>query len=225
MNKPILLTVDDDAAVSQAITRTLRRQYADRYRVLRAESGPAALETLRELKLSGDEAALLLADHRMPEMTGIELLERSIELFPDAKRVLLTAYADINVAIRAINTVGLDYYLLKPWDPPDEKLYPVLDELLDDWLAHYQPPFEGVRLIGHRWSARSHEIKDLLAGNHVPYLWLDVESDTDAQELLTASGARATPDRLPVVVTAAGAVLEAPSNADLAATIGLLAQA
>lgn len=225
MNKPILLTVDDDAAVSQAITRTLRRQYSDRFRVLRADSGSAALETLRELKLSGDEAALLLADHRMPGMTGVALLEQAIEFFPDAKRVLLTAYADIDVAIRAINTVGLDYYLLKPWDPPEEKLYPVLDDLLDDWLAHYEPPFEGVRVIGHRWSARSHEVKDLLAGNHVPFLWLDVESDAKAQEMLTASGMSATPERLPVVVTTSGAVLEAPTNADLAANIGLLTRA
>jgi thioredoxin reductase (NADPH) len=225
MKKPILLTVDDDAAVSQAITRTLRRQYANRFRVLRAESGSAALETLRELKLSGDEAALLLADHRMPGMTGVDLLEHSIELFPDAKRILLTAYADIDVAIRAINTVGLDYYLLKPWDPPEEKLYPVLDDLLDDWLVHYEPPFEGVRVIGHRWSARSHDVKDLLAGNQVPFRWLDVESDAEAQELLTASGTTATPERLPVVVTAAGSVLEAPTNAELAAQIGLLTHA
>ena len=225
MKKPILLTVDDDAAVSHAITRTLRRQYATRYRVLRAESGLAALETLRELKLGADEVALLLADHRMPGMTGIALLEQSIELFPDAKRVLLTAYADTDVAIRAINTVGLDYYLLKPWDPPEENLYPALNDLLDDWLAHYEPPFEGVRVIGHRRSARSHDVKDLLAGNHVPFLWLDVESDAEAQELLTASGIPATPDRLPVVVTATGDVLEAPTNADLAAKIGLLTSA
>ncbi|HEY7779402.1 MAG TPA: FAD-dependent oxidoreductase [Ktedonobacterales bacterium] len=222
MNKPILLSVDDDAAVSQAITRTLRRQYAQRFRVLRAESGAAALETLRELKLGGDEAALVLADHRMPGMTGVDLLEHAVELFPDAKRVLLTAYADIEVAIRAINTVGLDYYLLKPWDPPEEKLYPVLDDLLDDWLAHYEPAFEGVRVIGHRWSARSHDVKDLLAGNHVPYLWLDVEADAEARELLAASGVAAVPERLPVVVTAEGTVLEAPTNAELAATIGLL---
>jgi thioredoxin reductase (NADPH) len=222
MNKPVLLTVDDDAAVSQAITRTLRRQYASRFRVLRAESGAAALETLRELKLSGDEAALLLADHRMPGMTGVDLLEHSIELFPDAKRVLLTAYADIDVAIRAINTVGLDFYLLKPWDPPEEKLYPVLDDLLDDWMAHFEPPFEGVRVIGHRWSARSHEVKDLLAGNHVPFLWLDIESDVEAQQLLSASRVTATPERLPVVVTTSGGVLEAPSNAQLAASIGLV---
>ena len=225
VNKPVLLTVDDDAAVSQAITRTLRRQYAQRFRVLRAESGSSALETLHELKLSGDVAALVLADHRMPGMTGVDLLEQAVELFPDAKRVLLTAYADIEIAIRAINTVGLDYYLLKPWDPPDEKLYPVLDELLGDWLAHYEPPFEGVRLIGHRWSARSHEVKDLLAGNHVPYLWLDVESDADAQALLTLSGVLASPERLPVVVTASGTVLESPTNADLAANIGLLTRA
>lgn len=225
MNKPVLLTVDDDVAVSQAITRTLRGHYAQSFRVLRAESGPAALETLRELKLSGDEVALLLADHRMPGMTGVDLLEQSIEVFPDARRVLLTAYSDIDAAIRAINIVGLDYYLLKPWDPPDEKLYPVLDDLLDDWLAHYEPPFEGVRVIGHRWSARSHEVKDLLAGNHVPFRWLDLESDTEAQQLLAATELPATPDRLPIVVTAAGDVLEAPTDADLAAKVGLVTHA
>jgi thioredoxin reductase (NADPH) len=225
MNKPILLSVDDDPAVSQAITRTLRRHYADRFRVLRAESGGAALETLRALKLEGDEAALLLADHRMPTMTGVELLEQSIELFPDARRVLLTAYADIEVAIRAINTVGLDYYLLKPWDPPEEKLYPVLDDLLDNWLAHYEPPFDGMRVIGHRWSARSHEVKDLLAGNNVPFRWLDVENDTEAQQLLAAAAIPATPERLPVVVTATGGVLEAPTNDALASEIGLTTHA
>ena len=225
MNKPVLLSVDDDAAVSQAITRTLRRHYAPRFRVLRAESGAAALETLRELKLSGDETALLLADHRMPGMTGVELLEHSIELFPDTKRFLLTAYADIDAAIHAINVVGLDYYLLKPWDPPEEKLYPVLDDLLDDWQAHYQPPFEGVRVIGHRWSARSHEVKDLLTGNHVPFRWLDIERDAEAQQLLAASGLLGTPEQLPVVVTASGEILAAPTNEDIAARVGLLTRA
>ena len=225
MNKPVLLSVDDDAAVSQAITRALRRHYAPRFRVLRAESGAAALETLRELKLSGDETALLLADHRMPGMTGVELLEHSIELFPDTKRVLLTAYADIDAAIHAINVVGLDYYLLKPWDPPEEKLYPVLDDLLDDWQAHYQPPFEGVRVIGHRWSARSHEVKDLLTGNHVPFRWLDIERDAEAQQLLAASGLLGTPEQLPVVVTASGEILAAPTNEDIAARVGLLTRA
>jgi len=155
--------------------------------VVRADSGPGALDILRELRLAEEEAVLILADHRMPGMTGVEFLERSLELYPKAKRVLLTAYADIDAAIRAINTVSLDYYLLKPWSPSDEKLYPVLDELIEDWLADYKPPFEGVRLIGHRWSARSHEIKDLLARNHVPFQWLDVETSEDARELLAAA--------------------------------------
>jgi thioredoxin reductase (NADPH) len=223
--KPVLLTVDDDLAVSQALTRDLRRQYAQRFRVVRADSGPQALEILRELRLVEDEAALLLADHRMPEMTGVEFLEHSLELYPDAKRVLLTAYADIDAAIHAINTVGLDYYLLKPWSPPEQKLYPVLDDLIEDWLADYKPPFEGVRLIGHRWSARSHEIKDLLARNHVPFAWLDVETSGDARELLAASGITPAPDRLPVVVTASGSVLEAPDNSQLAVQIGLQTRA
>src|SRR5438128_224901 len=211
--KPVLLTVDDDAAVLQALTRDLRRQYAQRFRVVRAESGPRALDILRELRLAEEEAVLLLADHRMPGMTGVEFLERSLELYPIAKRVLLTAYADIDAAIRAINTVGLDYYLLKPWSPPEEKLYPVLDELIEDWLTDYKPPFEGVRLIGHRWSARSHEIKDLLARNQVPFQWLDVETSDDARELLVASQISPSPDRLPIVVTALGTVLEKPDNA------------
>jgi thioredoxin reductase (NADPH) len=223
--KPVLLTVDDDAAVSQALTRDLRRQYAQRFRVVRADSGSQALEILRDLRLAEEEAALLLADHRMPSMTGVEFLEHSLELYPDAKRVLLTAYADIDAAIHAINTVGLDYYLLKPWSPPEQKLYPVLDELLDDWQADYKPPFEGVRLIGHRWSARSHEIKDLLARNQVPFQWLDVETSDDARELLAAAGINPGPERLPVVVTPSGSVLEAPDNSELATQIGLQTRA
>jgi thioredoxin reductase (NADPH) len=223
--KPVLLTVDDDAVVSQAITRDLRREYAQRFRVVRAESGRGALEILRELRLAEQEVAVLLADHRMPEMTGVEFLEQSLELFPNAKRVLLTAYADIDAAIRAINTVGLDYYLVKPWSPPEQKLYPVLDELIEDWLADYRPPFEGVRIIGHRWSARSHEIRDLLTRNHVPYQWLELESSDDARELLAASQIEPTPERLPVVLTTSGTVLERPANADLAAHIGLQTRA
>jgi thioredoxin reductase (NADPH) len=223
--KPVLLTVDDDIAVSQALARDLRRQYAKRFRIVRAESGPSALEVLRELRLADEEVALILADHRMPGMTGIELLERSLELFPEAKRVLLTAYADTDVAIRAINAVGLDYYLLKPWSPPERELYPVLDEQVEDWLEQYRPPFEGVRLIGHRWSARSHEIKDLLARNHVPFQWLDVETSDGARQLLTASQVDPTPDQLPIVVTASGTVLRAPGNAELASEVGLRTQA
>jgi thioredoxin reductase (NADPH) len=219
--KPVLLTVDDDHAVSVALTRDLRRHYAEQFRVVRAESGGQALDILRELRLAEDDVAVILADHRMPGMTGVEFLERSLELYPTAKRVLLTAYADMDAALRAINIVGLDYYLLKPWHPPDEKLYPVLDELIEDWLNDYKPPFEGVRLIAHRWSARSHEIKDLLARNHVPFQWLDVETSDEARELLAASQVAPTPEGLPVVVTASGAVLQAPSNADLAAQIGL----
>ena len=219
--KPVLLTVDDDDAVSRALTRDLRRHYADRFRVVRAESGAEALDILRELRLAEDEVALILADHRMPGMTGVDFLERSLDLYPTTKRVLLTAYADTDAALRAINIVGLDYYLLKPWDPPDEKLYPVLDDLVEEWLANYKPPFEGVRLIGHRWSVRSHEIRDLLARNHVPFLWLDVETSESARELLAASRITATPERLPVVVTASGDVLQAPGNTELAAHIGL----
>jgi thioredoxin reductase (NADPH) len=219
--KPVLLTVDDDAAVSQALTRDLRRHYADRFRIVRADSGPHALDILRELRLAEEHAALLLADHRMPSMTGVEFLEESLELFPDAKRVLLTAYTDVDAVIHAINRVGLDYYLLKPWDPPAEKLYPVLDELIDDWLADYRPPFEGIRVIGHRWSARSHQIKDLLTRNHVPFEWLDVETSAGARELVAASQITPAPETLPIVVIDPSRVLKAPDNARLAAEIGL----
>jgi thioredoxin reductase (NADPH) len=223
--KPVLLTVDDDVAVAQALARDLRQQYAQRFRIVRADSGPQALDILRELRLAEEEVALLLADHRMPGMTGVEFLEQSLELYPGAKRVLLTAYADIEAAIRAINIVGLDYYLLKPWSPPEQKLYPVLDDLIEDWIANYKPSFEGVRLIGHRWSARSHEIKDLLARNHIPYQWLDVETSENARELLAASQIIPSPDHLPVVVTMSGTVLEKPDNASLASQIGLQTKA
>jgi thioredoxin reductase (NADPH) len=217
--------VDDEALVSQALARDLQRQYAQRFRVVRADSGAQAIEILRELRLAEEEAALLLADHRMPGMTGVEFLEHSRELFPRAKRVLLTAYADIDAAIHAINAVGLDYYLLKPWSPPEQKLYPILDDLLEDWEGDYKPPFEGVRMIGHRWSVRSHEIKDLLARNHVPFQWLDVEASEDARELLTAAQIAPAPERLPIIVTPSGSVLEAPDNAELAVQIGLQTRA
>jgi CheY-like chemotaxis protein len=180
--------VDDDAGVSQAVARDLRRQYGEDFRILRADSGASALEVLRRLKLRGDDAALLLVDYRMPEMNGITFFKHSIEVFPEAKRVLLTAYADTSAAIQAINEVQLHHYLLKPWDPPEEKLYPIIDELIEDWFADHRPAFEGVRVIGHRWSARSHEVKDFLARNLVPYQWLDVEDDPEAQQLLAASG-------------------------------------
>src|SRR4026208_2606720 len=156
MTKPVLLTVDDDTEVLRAIERDLRRKYASNYRVLRAESGTAALEIVRELKLRSSTVALFLVDQRMPGLSGVEFLGQAIELFPDAKRVLLTAYADTDAAIAAINEAGVNHYLLKPWDPPEENLYPVLDDLLDDWRADYRPPFEGIRVLGNRWSPHSH---------------------------------------------------------------------
>ena len=176
MAKPVLLTVDDDAEVLRAVERDLRRRYGERYRVLRADSGAAALEALKGLKRRGDSVALLLADQRMPQMTGVEFLGQAMELFPNAKRVLLTAYADTDAAIRAINDARIHHYLLKPWDPPEEHLYPVLDDLLEDWMASFRPPFEGVRVLGTRWSPHSYAIRDFLTRNQAPYQWIDVET-------------------------------------------------
>src|SRR5215210_439311 len=187
MPKPVLLTVDDDREVLRAIERDLRRKYAGDYRVLRAESGPAAMEILRELKLRNNSVALFLVDQRMPGLSGVEFLEQAITLYPDAKRVLLTAYADTDAAIAAINDAGINHYLLKPWDPPEENLYPVIDDLLEDWQAAFPPQFEGFRVLGNRWSPASHNIKDFLARNHVPYQWLDIETaaaDTEVRELV-----------------------------------------
>jgi thioredoxin reductase (NADPH) len=189
MAKPVLFTVDDDPEVLKALERDLRQKYAERFRVMRASSGGVALSALEQLRDRQSAVALLLVDQRMPQMSGVELFEQALPLFPDAKRVLLTAYADTDAAIRAINTAHVDYYLLKPWDPPAERLYPVLDELLDDWLASYRPPFEGVRVVGHRWSPRSFEVRDFLARHHVPYRWMDVESDAEARRL-AATAAR-----------------------------------
>ena len=186
MAKPVLLTVDDDPEVLRAIERDLRRKYARDYRVLRAESGTAALEIVRELKLRNSAVALFLVDQRMPGLSGVEFLEQAIDLFPDAKRVLLTAYADTDAAIAAINDAGVNHYLLKPWDPPEENLYPVIDDLLEDWAATFPPQFEGIRVLGNRWSPDSHSVKDFLARNHVPYQWLDIETadtDTDVRSL------------------------------------------
>jgi thioredoxin reductase (NADPH) len=187
MSKPILLSVDDDPEVLRALERDLRNQYAERFRVLRASSGASALSTLAQLRDRQSAVALLLVDQRMPQMNGVELLEKAMQLYPDAKRVLLTAYADTDAAIRAINSAHLDYYLMKPWDPPAERLYPVLDELLGDWMASYRPPFEGVRVVGHRWSPKAFEMRDFLARHHVPYLWLDVETDGEARRLATSA--------------------------------------
>src|ERR1700682_1542831 len=176
MAKPVLLTVDDDQQVLRSIERDLRRHYGDHYRILRAESGISALDTLRQLKTRNDSVALLLADQRMPQLDGVGFLSEAMGLYPDSKRALLTAYADTDAAIRAINEVKIHHYLLKPWDPPEEQLYPVIDDLLDDWLSHYRPPFEGLRVLGSRWSSKSYDIREFLARNQIPYQWLDIES-------------------------------------------------
>ena len=175
--RPVLLTVDDDPQVVQAIERDLRHQYGKRFRILKAGSGQKALALVKQLKIRNEIVALLLVDQRMPQMSGVELLEQSIQIFPEAKRVLLTAYADTEAAIRSINKAKIDYYLMKPWDPPEEHLYPVLDDLLDDWWATFKPPYEGIKVIGMRWSPRSYEVKHFLARNGIPYQWLDIESD------------------------------------------------
>jgi thioredoxin reductase (NADPH) len=216
--KPILLTVDDDPGVSRAVARDLRRQYGEDYRVVRTESGPQALDTLRELKLRGDPVAVLLADHRMPEMSGLEFLEEAMDLFPHARRALLTAYADTDAAIEAINVVDLDHYLLKPWDPPEEKLYPVIDSLIEMWLDTDEQTVSRTQVVGHRWSSRSFEVRDFLARNSVPYRWLSSE-EPEGQRLLTAAGVEAT--SIPLVVTPEGDYLVEPSMGDLAAKVGL----
>ncbi|WP_067815976.1 FAD-dependent oxidoreductase [Actinomadura kijaniata] len=216
MSKAVILTVDDDPGVSRAVARDLRRRYAERYRVVRAESGPQALDALRELKLRGDDTALLVADHRMPEMNGVEFLEHAMDLYPFARRVLLTAYADTDAAIRAINVVDLDHYLLKPWNPPEEKFYPVIDAQLEGWERTDRRAPTELRVVGHRWSARSYEVRDFLARNQVPYTWL-LDTAPEAAELLKAAG----DPELPLVVTSDGTALSAPTDAELAAAVGL----
>lgn len=219
MKKPIVLTVDDDPEVLHAITRDIRSEYGDRFRVIRVDSGGRALDVVRQFRISDDAVALLLADQRMPEMTGVEFLREAREIVPDAKRALLTAYADTEAAIRAINDVHLDYYLIKPWDPPEQNLYPVLDDLLDDWLANYVPAFDGIRVLGHRWSPLGFELRYFLSRNLVPYQWLDVEQSPDAQELLLSTGLDETD--LPVLLFPDGAILARPPLHQIAEKIGL----
>src|SRR2546421_10282814 len=202
--KPVLLTVDDDPGVSRAVARDLRRQYGEAYRVVRTESGPQALETLRELKLRGDPVAVLLADHRMPDMSGLEFLEEAMDLFPHARRALLTAYADTDAAIEAINVVDLDHYLLKPWDPPEEKLYPVIDALLEAWRGDDHRPVHETKVIGHRWSARCSELREFLARNQLPYRFY-LADEPEGVRLLTAAGTDA--ESCPVVIDATGRAL------------------
>jgi thioredoxin reductase (NADPH) len=219
MKLPFIIIVDDDVHVLRAIQRDIRNEYREDYRIVATESANEALDVVKELKLKNESVALFISDQRMPEMEGVAFLEKAKEIFPDAKRVLLTAYSDIEAAIRAINTVKLDYYLLKPWSPPEEKLYPVVNDLLDEWQAFYKPDHEGIRIIGFQWSPDSHRLKEFLSGNLVPYLWMDVEDNKDAEQYLTS--AKLSYTDLPIVVLKDGSILSKPDLPVLADRVGL----
>src|SRR5215475_769471 len=219
VRRPAILAVDDEPAVLAAVARDLRRGFGERFRVLRAPSGPEALELLKEMRTRGDQVAMLIADQRMPGMPGTQYLVEARKIVPDAKRVLLTAYADTDAAIAAINEVALDYYLLKPWDPPEEQLFPVVEDLLTTWEAGAALEAGGVRVLGHRFSKDTHDLRDFLARNRVPGRWLDVERDGEARELLTVAGVDA--EHLPVVFLEDGSVLEKPTVLELAERLGI----
>jgi thioredoxin reductase (NADPH) len=221
--KASILCVDDDRSVLNAVERDLRQKYGRDYRILKADSGQAALSTVQQLKQRGETVALLIADQRMPEMTGVAFLEQAARTFPEARKVLLTAYADTEAAIGAINRVGLDYYLMKPWDPPEDHLYPVLDELLEEWQTNVRLPYEGIRLVGTLWSSNCHDTKDFLARNAVPYRFLDIEHDPEAGRLLEAAGLE--PKRIPVLFFPDGSTLVDPHVQVLAEKIGLRTRA
>jgi thioredoxin reductase (NADPH) len=226
MAKPILLSVDDDSDVLRAIERDLRSQYGAEYRVIGSDSPQGALDLLKQLKVRNDSVALLLADQRMPRMDGVEFLQEAMRIYPDAKRALLTAYADTDAAISAINDANINYFFLKPWDPPADRLYPQLDDLLDDWQASYRPAFEGIRVLGTRWSPRCYELRDFLARNHVPYQWIDVElsgNDPETKRLLQALGPEAA--SLPVVLFPDGTKLLESVPAEIAQKVGLRTRA
>lgn len=219
MKLPFILIVDDDAQVLGAIRRDIRNKYHEDYRIAATESAPEALELLKELKLKNDSLALIISDQRMPEMEGVDFLEKAKEIYPDSKQVLLTAYSDIEAAITAINKVKLDYYLLKPWSPPEEKLYPVINELLEDWHALYKPDREGIKVIGFQWSPKSHKLKEFLSGNLVPYLWMDIEDNPEAEQYLVSAGI--SKGELPLAVLTDGSFLPDPSLTGIASRIGL----
>ncbi len=223
MPKPILLAIDDDTSVLEAVVQDLRRHYGQYYRIVRAASGLAALDICRQLKERKEAVALFLCDQRMPGMTGVEFLQQAIAIYPDAKRVLLTAYADTEAAIRAINSAKIHYYLNKPWDPPEEKLYPVLDDLLEAWKQGYKAPFEGIRIVGLRWSSADHAVRDFLSKNRIPYQWLNPELTPDALALLKEKGIDDA--KLPVVIFGDGTALVQPSTTELAEKVGLRTQA
>src|SRR5689334_6475323 len=226
MAKPILLSVDDDSDVLRAIERDLRAQYGAEYRVIGSDSPEKALDLLKQLRVRNDHVALLLADQRMPHMNGVEFLQEGMQIFPDAKRALLTAYADTSAAISAINEANINYFFMKPWDPPESNLYPQLDDLLDDWRASYRPGFEGIRVLGTRWSPRSYELRDFLARNHVPYQWIDVElsaNDPETKRLLDVLGPEAS--NLPLVLFPDGTKLLEGAPAQIAQKVGLRTRA
>jgi thioredoxin reductase (NADPH) len=223
MVKPFILSVDDEPQVLNAVNRDLRRQYRKDYRIIKAGSGQEALDTLLQLKQRNDPVALLIADQRMPEMTGTEFLAAALEFYPDARKVLLTAYADTEAAIESINTIGLDHYLMKPWDPPEQNLYPVLDDLLEDWWATVPVPYDGIRVAGTLWSPSSHNVKDFISRNRIPYQWLDIEIDSEANALVAEI--HKNQRGLPVVFMPDGQVLVNPSNTELAQAIGMHTEA
>ena len=226
MGKPVILTVDDDPEVLSAIERDVKRRYDERFRVLKAGSGRAALDLLRRLQQRNEAVALLLFDHRMPQMTGVETLQEAIKLYPRAKRALLTAYADTDAAIKAINDVQLNHYLLKPWSPPEQHLFPVLDDLLNDWFAGYHPPFEGIRVLGTRWSAKSYDLRSFLARNHVPYQWLDADVASRDQEIERVLKSAPTEGlKLPLVMFPDGDWIAEPQTQELAERLGLRTRA
>jgi thioredoxin reductase (NADPH) len=223
MPKPILLAIDDDTSVLEAVVQDLRRHYGQDYRIVRAASGAAALDICHQLKERKDSVALFLADQRMPGMTGVDFLSQALNIYPNAKRVLLTAYADTEAAIRAINSAKIHYYLNKPWDPPEEKLYPVLNDLLESWKQGYKPPFEGIRVIGVRWSSSDHAVRDFLSRNRIPYQWLSPEGGPEASALLKEKGLDDT--KLPVVLFGDGTALVQPNSTEIAHKVGLRTQA
>jgi len=223
MGKPVIISIDDEPQVLNTINRDLRQNYGKDYRVLKAGSGKEALITLTELKKRNEPVALFVADQRMPEMSGTEFLTEARELYPEARKVLLTAYADTEAAITSINTIELDYYLMKPWDPPEEKLYPIIDDLLSDWLASFSPPYDGIRVAGTLWSASSHTVKDFLSRNRIPYQWLDIETDAEARKLVDE--VQDNGKQLPVVFFPDGEVLSNPSHQTLATKVGLKTEA
>ena len=223
MPKPVIFTIDDDVSVLNSVERDLRAHYGQEYRVLPIDSARAALDYLKKIQQRNETVALFLVDQRMPEMNGVEFLEEAIRAFPQAKRVLLTAYADTQAAIDSINEVGLDYYLMKPWHPPEERLYPILDELLEDWKIHVRLPYEGIRVAGALWSLSSHQVKDFLTRHQIPYQWLDIEKDASARQLVESASSEVT--KLPVVFFPDGKTLLQPDLKELAEKVGLQTRA